>query len=46
MIYFKKDKNKLTNSDKRNSSIQNNLWIKFLTKLFAKTKSWLVVMDS
>jgi len=46
MLYFKKDKNKLSNQDKRNPSIQNNLWIKFLTKLFRKTKVWLVVLDS
>jgi hypothetical protein len=46
MIYFKKDKNKLTNNDKRNPSIQNSLWIKLLTKLFSKTEAWLVVLDS
>jgi len=43
-LYFKKKK--LNNHDKRNPSIQNFLWKKVLTKLFTKTKSWLVVLDS
>lgn len=46
MIYFKKSKDKLSNQDKRNPSIQNDLWMNFLSKVFVKTASWLVVLDS
>lgn len=46
MLYFKKNNTKLSNKDKRNPSLQNSLWIKFITKLFRKTKAWLVVLDS
>lgn len=45
-LYYKKKKNKLNNNDKRNPSIQNFLWKKFLTKLLKNTKAWLVVLDS
>lgn len=45
-LFFKKKKHKINTKDKRNPSIQNNLWMKFLTKLFTKTKAWLVVLDS
>lgn len=45
-LYFKKKKEKLSSQNKRNPSIQNELWMKFLTKLLLKTKSWLIVLDS
>ena len=45
-LYYKKKKNKLNSHDERNPSIQNFLWKKVLTKLFSKTKAWLVVLDS
>jgi hypothetical protein len=45
-LFFKKPKYKLNSFDKRNPSTQNQVWMKFISKLFTKTKSWLVVLDS
>jgi hypothetical protein len=45
-MYFKKNKKDLSSKNKRNPSIQNYLWIKFVTKLLLKTKSWLVILDA
>lgn len=45
-LYFKKNKKDLSSKNKRPPSIQNNLWMKFITKLLLKTKSWLIVLDA
>jgi len=45
-LFFKKPKHKVNSFDKRNPSTQNQVWMKFISKLFTKTKAWLVVMDS
>lgn len=43
-LFYKKKK--LNSKNKKNHSIVNEAWRKFMTKVFSQTKAWLVLIDS